>query len=193
MADFDDVAVWIADVASRLAILVYGLREKRCASTLPQFVARLNVRDADIHEATDMIGIGRRAKRHRRFIRCGTAANVENEPCVGDFDVRRCVSVAHAHNFSIEDRFVEFGGSLEVGHSEKVCDRKPLHRWHLIVLLLDLYFVHRSLQFRAVIISLTLTTAWSLEVVPDVLLKIYILEEVKRRYQKDAEKSERMQ
>jgi hypothetical protein len=28
---------------------------------------------------------------------------------------------------------------------------------------------------------------------PDVLLKIYILEEVKRRYQKDAEKSERMQ
>lgn len=114
-----------------------------------------------------MIGIGRRAKRHRRFIRCGTAANVENEPCVGDFDVRRCVSVAHAHNFSIEDRFVEFGGSLEVGHGEKVCDRKPLHRWHLIVLLLDLYFVPRSLQFQlillqAVIIALSLTTAWSL-------------------------------
>ena len=89
LADFDDVAVWIADVASRLAVLVYRLREKRCASTLPQLVARLNVRNADIHEATDMIRIGS-AKRHRRFIRCGTAANVENEPYVGDFDVRRC-------------------------------------------------------------------------------------------------------
>src|SRR5215469_12354220 len=100
-----------------------------------------------------MIGIGRRAKRHRRFIRCGTAANVENEPCVGDFDVRRCVSVAHAHNFSIEDRFVEFGGSLEIGHGEKVRDRKPLHRWHLIVLLLDLYFVHRSLLLQSGICS----------------------------------------
>ena len=41
-----------------------------------------------------------------------------------------------------EDRFVEFGGSLEVGYGEKVSDGKPLVRWHPIASLLYLYFVH---------------------------------------------------
>ena len=46
-----------------------------------------------------------------------------------------------------EDRFVKSKRSLDVGDREKVCDRKPILRRHLIAFLLDFYLVHRRLQF----------------------------------------------
>src|SRR6185503_16235259 len=51
LSDFDYIAVRIADVAARLAVLVHRLREKLCAPALPQFVAGLDIRNADVHEA----------------------------------------------------------------------------------------------------------------------------------------------
>jgi hypothetical protein len=46
-----------------------------------------------------------------------------------------------------EDRFVKSSRSFDVGDGEKVCDGKPILRRHLIAFLLDLYLVHRRLQF----------------------------------------------
>jgi hypothetical protein len=53
LADFDQVTIRIAKVAAGLAVLFPWLRDKLSSSTSPQFIGRLNVRDADIHKAAD--------------------------------------------------------------------------------------------------------------------------------------------
>ena len=106
------------------------------------------IRVADIHKTADRIGIGGDAERYRWFVRCRTAPNVDNEPRVRDLDVpRRAAAVAFAQNATSEDRFVKSSRSFDVGDGEKVCDGKPILRRHLIGFLLDLYLVHRRLQF----------------------------------------------
>jgi hypothetical protein len=47
LSDFDDIAVGIADVAAYLAVLGYRLGDELGSSTLPQFIARLNIRNAN--------------------------------------------------------------------------------------------------------------------------------------------------
>jgi hypothetical protein len=53
LPDFYDVAIGIANIAARLTVLGLGLRDELGSSTSPQFIARLNICNADIHEAAD--------------------------------------------------------------------------------------------------------------------------------------------
>jgi|SRR5580692_6747049 hypothetical protein len=53
LPNFYDVAVRIANIAARLTVLGLGLRDELGSSTSPQFIARLNICNADIHEAAD--------------------------------------------------------------------------------------------------------------------------------------------
>jgi hypothetical protein len=48
---FDNVAIRIANAATRLAVLVLGLRYELGSSFSPWLTARLNIGNADIHEA----------------------------------------------------------------------------------------------------------------------------------------------
>src|SRR4249920_4002019 len=99
LPNFYDVAIGIANVAARLTVLGLGLRDELGSSTSPQFIARLNICNADIHKTADQIGIGGDAERYRRFIRCRTAPRVDKEPRVRDLDVpRRAFAVAPAQN-----------------------------------------------------------------------------------------------
>ena len=92
--------------------------------------------------------IGGDAERYRWFVRRRTAPDADNEPRVRDLDVpRRAAAVASAQNATSEDRFLKSSRSFDVGHGEKQCDGKPILRRHLIAFLLDLYLVHRRLQF----------------------------------------------
>src|SRR5271169_2570790 len=67
LSDLDNISVRIADVAARLAVLGDRLRDELRSSTLPQVIAGLNIRDAEIHKAVDVIRVGD-AERYRRFI-----------------------------------------------------------------------------------------------------------------------------
>src|ERR1700761_3201563 len=53
LPNFYNIAVRIANIAARLAILGLRLRDEFGAATSPEFVARLNICNADIHEAAD--------------------------------------------------------------------------------------------------------------------------------------------
>jgi hypothetical protein len=109
----------------------------------------MNIRNADIHEAADCIGVGGDSERYRWFVGCRTAADIDNEPRVRDLDVPwRALAVASAQNATSEYLLLKSSRSFDVGDSEKVCDGKPILRRHLIALLLDLYLVHRQLLFR---------------------------------------------
>src|SRR5271170_2000147 len=146
LSDLDNVAVRIADVAASLAVLGDWRREELGPSTFPQFIARLNIRNAEIHKAVDVIRIGD-AERYRRLIRGRPASNVPNHPDIRKLKVPWRVAVTQAQNASAEDLFVVASRSLDVGDGEKMRDTDPLSRGHFIALLADLYFVHRLLQF----------------------------------------------
>ena len=141
LPDLDNVTVRIADIAANLAVLGYWLRDELSSSTFPQFIARLDIRNAEIHKAADVIRVGD-AECYRRLVGCRPAANVKNHPDVRKLKVRRRVAVTHAQNARAEDLFVVVGLPLEVGDGEKMCDAEPLARRHLITLLFDLYCAH---------------------------------------------------
>src|SRR5471030_1673695 len=101
----------------------------------------MNIRNAEIHKAVDVIRIGD-AERYRRLIRGGPAPNVQNHPDIRELKVPRRVAVTQAQNASAEDLFVVASRSLDVGDGEKIRDADPLSRGHLVALLFDLYRVH---------------------------------------------------
>src|SRR3984885_1959128 len=101
-------------------------------------MARLNIRNAEIHKAVDVIRVGD-AERYRRLIRGRPAPNVQDHPDIRKLKVRRRVAVTHGQNASAEDLFVVASRSLDVSDSEKMCHADPLVRGHLIALLFDLY------------------------------------------------------
>src|SRR6204780_58286 len=118
LPDLDNIAVRIADVAAYLAVLGYRLRDELGSSTFPQFIARLNIRNPEIHKAVDVIRVGD-AERYRRLIRSRPAPNVQNHPDIRKLKVRRRVAVTHGQNASAEDLFIVASRSLEVGYGKK--------------------------------------------------------------------------
>ena len=138
LSDFDDIAVRIADVAADLAVLGDRLRDELGSSTFPQSVARLDIRNPEIHKAVDVIRVGD-AERDRWLIRSRPSANVQNHPDIRKLKVPRRVAVTQAQNASAEDFFVVASRSLDVGDGEKMRDADPILRGHLIALLIDLY------------------------------------------------------
>src|SRR3984893_14458496 len=79
LSDLDDVTVRIADVAANLAVLGYRRCEELGSSAFPQFVARLDIRNAEIHKAVDVIRVGN-AERYRGLVRSRPAPHIQNHP-----------------------------------------------------------------------------------------------------------------
>jgi hypothetical protein len=53
LPNFYNIAIRIANVAARLAVLRLRLRDELSSSTSPKFITLMNIRNADIHEAAD--------------------------------------------------------------------------------------------------------------------------------------------
>jgi hypothetical protein len=53
LPNFYNIAIRIANVAARLAVLGLRLRDELGSSTSPKFIARLNICNANIHKAAD--------------------------------------------------------------------------------------------------------------------------------------------
>src|SRR5689334_23486199 len=129
LSDLDNISVGIPDVAARLAILGDRLRDELGSSTFPQFIARLNIRNAEIHKAVDVIRVGD-AERYRRLIRGRPAPHVENHPDIRELKVCRRIPVPQTQNAGTEHLFVLASRSLDVGDGEKMRDADPLPRGH---------------------------------------------------------------
>src|SRR5580698_5532708 len=141
LSNLNNVAVRIADVAANLAVLGDWRRYEFGASAFPQLVARVNICNAKVHKAVDVVWV-RDAEHYRRLIRSWAAANIQNHPNVFELKVCRRVAVTQAQNASTENLFVIAGRSFDVGHGEKLRDAKTFSRWHDIGFLFDLYSAH---------------------------------------------------
>src|SRR3954470_21589496 len=104
LPNFYNIAIRVANVAARLAILGLRFRDKLGSSTSPNPITCLNISNADIHKAADQVGGGGDAERYRWFIGCRSATGVDQEPGVRDLDIaRRAAAVASAQNTTSED------------------------------------------------------------------------------------------
>ena len=83
----------------------------------------MNIRNAEIHKAADVIRVGD-TERYRRLIR-GPAPNVQNHPDIRMLKARRRVAVTQAQNASAEDLLVVVSRSLNVGDGQKMRDTDP--------------------------------------------------------------------
>ena len=89
----------------------------------------MNIRNADIQEAADLIRVGGYAKRYRRLVWGGPAPDIDNQPRIRDLNVpRRALAVSSAQNAAAEDLFIKISRSVDVGDGDEMCDGKPVAR-----------------------------------------------------------------
>jgi hypothetical protein len=86
----------------------------------------LDIRNADIHKAVDLIRVGD-AELYRRLVRGSARPDVDKEPSIRDLNVGgRAFAVASAQNATAEDLLIEASRPVDVGDGEKMCDAEPL-------------------------------------------------------------------
>ena len=142
LSNFYNIAIRIANVTARLAILVLGLRDERGSSASPSFIAGLNIRNADIlRKAADRIGVGGDARGSvlRWFVGCRAAPDVDNRATCSRSGCNPAAPLLSPllRMLTTEDRFVKSKRSFDVGDGEKVCDGNAVLRRHLIGFRLD--------------------------------------------------------
>ena len=148
LSDLDNITVRIPDVAANLAVFRYRLRDELRSSTLPQLIARLNIRHANIHKAAELIPVCEDAQRNCRLVRSRPASNVDNEPRIRDLNVPgSTLAIPSAQNAAAEHPFIEISRSIDVGDGDKKRDGKPITGRHLIALWFDMN-AHSRPQFR---------------------------------------------
>ena len=87
LADLDEVAGGVAQVAAQLAPAVFDrLREELCAALGPFAIDGLDVADADIQERVDVLEILGLLEGDGRLVRGGAAAVVDDDPAIGQLD-----------------------------------------------------------------------------------------------------------
>jgi hypothetical protein len=88
LADFDEVAVRIAHVATPPpAVVVERLGERDSAFGALVPVAGPDVGDAQVEKAAQPVWIGRSFEDDFGLVGCGAASGIENDPGVGQLDV----------------------------------------------------------------------------------------------------------
>src|SRR5580693_953717 len=143
LANFYNVAIGIANVAAGLAVFGLWLGDELGASAFPEFIAGLNIGNADIHEAADLIGIGGNAEHCLWLVGCRTAPDINDEPHVRELEVaRRTLGVASAQNATTEHLLVKSKRALDVCDDHKMRDGHPILWRHLVAFLVDLDLAH---------------------------------------------------
>src|SRR5438128_11953307 len=77
LAYLDQVTVRIPDVAADLGLVLLGRGEEPGPARTPLGVGRLDVRDPDVEEAADPVGVAWRFERHARLVVGGAATHVD--------------------------------------------------------------------------------------------------------------------
>src|SRR5436190_18102334 len=111
LAHLDQVAVRIADVAAELRPAVLRRSQELRAARTPLLIDRLNLRDADVEEAADPVGIGRRLEDHGGLVLRRSATQVDDDPAIGQRDDR---GLALEDSFAAEDVHVEAARALDI-------------------------------------------------------------------------------
>jgi len=134
LPDLDDVPIGISDVATDLVLVLLRRRQELRAPGAPFGVHGVDVRDPDIEEAADPVGVAWRLKGDRGLVVGGASAAVDDDEAVGERDIGRLWAEDHraAKYLGIEATgALEVIGDDEVGHQHSLCGLRGLGHWHL--------------------------------------------------------------
>ena len=78
------MTVGIPDVATDLVLVLLRRRQELSTPGAPFGVHRVDVRDPDIEEAADPVGVARRLERDRWFVVGRAATGIDDDEAVGE-------------------------------------------------------------------------------------------------------------
>src|SRR5713101_8676314 len=119
----DQVAIRVSDVGADLPAMVLRLGEKLRAFGRPVFVGLLNIRDPDVEEGAGAVRVGRGGQGHGWLVIRRPAADVQDEPGVGDLHDHW---IALDEHLAIEDPLVEVTGTILVRDDQEVGDYEAI-------------------------------------------------------------------
>jgi hypothetical protein len=124
---FDQVAVGIADVAAGFVLVLFRRGQELGAPGAPFGVHGLNVLDPDVEEAADPVGVARRLQGDRRLVVGGAAADVDDDPGVGQRDVGQPARTGEGHP-AAQYLGIEAPGALDIVRDDEVSQHNSLWR-----------------------------------------------------------------
>src|SRR5260370_8798918 len=121
----------VEEVGGDVGGVVLWLGEELRALGRPLLVHPGDIRYADVEERARAVGVGRRRQCNRRFVVSWTAANIEDEPRIGDLHDHR---VTFYENLCIEQRSIELPGAVLIGDDQKMRQNETiLRRWEVVL------------------------------------------------------------
>src|SRR5580700_4939796 len=87
LPDLDDVAVGISNVATDLVLVLLRRRQELRTPGAPFGVHGVDIRDPDIEEAADPVGVSRGLEGDRRLVVGGTPAHVDDDERIGERNI----------------------------------------------------------------------------------------------------------
>jgi len=125
LANFDEVAVGVAHVAAQLDSSVGRWREELGAASAPFPIRGVDVGNSDVEETADAVGVLRGLEGDSGFVVSGSAADVDDDPAVGERDER---GLARADGLAAEHVGVETARALDVVGDDEVGQHEPFFR-----------------------------------------------------------------
>src|SRR5713226_4688603 len=104
LPDLDEIAVRVTHVAANLSAMVLWLGQEFGTSASPLLIRDPDIRDTNIQETGNLIGVLRGTKRHSGFIVGWAATDVHNQPTIGKLDDG---GFATANNMASENAHIE--------------------------------------------------------------------------------------
>jgi hypothetical protein len=117
LSDLDQMAVRVAHVAADLSAAVDRRRQEVGAAFAPGAVRAVDVGDANVEEAVDAVWVLWRLECDGRLVVCRAAADVDDDPAVGERNDRRFPVEQY---LAAEDAGVEAARALDVRADDEV-------------------------------------------------------------------------
>src|SRR5262249_10907634 len=117
LADLDEVAIGVADVAPLFVRVLLGRRQELGPLSRPFLVALLDIGNAKVQERARSVSVGRGFENDIRFVIGGTAAHVDDDPGIGELDHGGNVV---EHDFATEHISIESGRAFDVTAGNEV-------------------------------------------------------------------------
>src|SRR5260370_15676594 len=155
LPDLDEIAVRVTHVAANLSAMVLWLGQEFGTSASPLLIRDPDIRDTNIQETGNLIGVLRGTKRHSGFIVGWAATDVHNQPTIGKLDDG---GFATANNMASENAHIELRRTFHICDGQKVCQDKAFFGRQLMAFSVD----HSLFPFFLVPLALSLCRSYSL-------------------------------
>src|SRR5882724_825141 len=127
LANFNQIAIRIAHIASNLKAVILWLCQELRASVLPIFITRHDIRDSNIHKATNLIWALRWAQRYSWLVIRWSASDIYDHPTVCEFNN---TGLTAANDLSTQNARIEISRACGIRDRQKMREHESFFWWY---------------------------------------------------------------